>query len=307
MSKKNRIGRTRVDRIFDFLNVVFMALIILIMAYPLYFTIIASISDPNEVVLGNVLLVPHGFTLEAYENVFKNDSIWLGYLNSLRNTFFGTLLALFFTIPPAYALSKQELPGRTVINWIFLFTMYFGGGLIPYYLIVRSLNLLDKPYTVIVLCGGCGVMNMIITRTYYRTSIPQSLYEAAYIDGSSELNTFVKIALPLSMPIIAVIALYCAIGFWNEYMTTLIYTSSREYQTLQMVLRQILILNQKLISQIDFSSDDGSAVETARRMAYMAQVMKYSVIIIASLPMLIIYPFIQKYFVKGVMIGSLKG
>ena len=307
MKSRNQIGQTRVDRVFDVCNVIFMALIILIMAYPLYFTIIASISDPNEVALGNILFVPHGFTLEAYENVFRNDSIWLGYFNSLRNTVFGTLLALFLTIPPAYALSKQELPGRTAINWIFLFTMYFGGGMIPYYLVVRSLNLLDKPYTVIILCGGCGVMNMIITRTYYKTSISQSIYEAAYIDGSSELNTFVKIALPLSKPIIAVIALYCAVGLWNEYMTTLIYTSSRDYQTLQLVLRQILILNQKLISQIDFASDDGSAVETAQRMAYMAQAMKYSVIIIASLPMLIAYPFVQKYFVKGMMIGSLKG
>ena len=298
--------KTRFDRTFDICNIVFMALILFIMAYPLYFTIIASISEPSEVALGNIVIVPHGFTLESYLNVFKSKDIWTGYRNSLFYTLFGTLFNLALTIPAAYALSKKELPWRTVIAWVFLFTMYFGGGLIPTYLLVKGLGLLNRPYTLVVL-GGLSVFNLVVSRTYYQSSIPEALYEAAYIDGSSELRAFFTIAVPLSAPIIAVMALYYAMGHWNDYFTALVYTSSAKYQPLQLVLRQILILNKQMLSQIDFINDDGSAVETARRMAYIAQGMKYSVIIIASLPMLIAYPFVQKYFVKGVMIGSFKG
>lgn len=298
--------KTNFDRVFDILNIIFMAIILFIMLYPLYYTIIASFSEPKEVALGNVVLVPKGFTIEAYENVFKNKQIWIGYRNSLLYAAFGTLFNLLLTIPTAYALSKKDLPGNTSISWIFLFTMYFSGGLIPTYLLVKSIGLVDKPYTLIIL-NGISIFNVIVSRVYYETSIPQSLYEAAYIDGSNELHSFFTIALPLSKPIIAVIALYYAVGHWNSYFTALVYTSSRDYQPLQLVLRQILILNQQLISKIDFSSDDGSAAEVAMRMAYMAQSMKYSIIIIASLPMIIMYPFVQKYFVKGVMIGSIKG
>ncbi len=298
--------KTKADQIFDLLNNLIMALVLFIMVYPLYFTIIASISEPHEVALGNIALLPRGLTFEAYTNVFKSEQIWTGYRNSIIYTLFGTIFNLFLTIPAAYVLSKRDLPGRTAISGIFLFTMYFGGGLVPSYLLVKDLGLLDKPYTLIIL-SGISIYNLVVTRVFYQSSIPDSLYEAASIDGSSELNAFFMIAIPLSAPIIAVIALYYAVSRWNDYFTALVYTSSREYQPLQLVLRQILILNQQMLSKIDFSSDDGSAAEVAQRIAYMAQAMKYSVILIASAPMLIMYPFVQKHFVKGVMIGSLKG
>lgn len=298
--------KTRFDKAFDTVNIIIMACLLFIMVYPLYFTIIASISEPSEVALGNIVLLPKGFTLEAYKNVFVNSQIWDGYRNSIIYTALGTLFNLLLTIPAAYVLSKKDLPGNKAFSWVFLITMYFGGGLIPSYLLVKSIGLWNKPYTLIIL-GGISVFNVVVSRVFYETSISPSIYEAAHIDGSSEINTFVSISLPLSAPIIAVMALYYAVGHWNDYFTALVYTSSREYQPLQLVLRQILILNQQLISKIDFTTDDGSAAETAMRMAYMAQSMKYSVIIIASLPMLVVYPFVQKYFVKGVMIGSLKG
>jgi len=298
--------KSRVDLMFDIFNMAFMALILFVMAYPLYFTIIASFSEPSEVARGNIIVIPRGLTIEAYTFVFKNRQIWIGYRNSLIYTLIGTLFNLILTIPSAYALSKRDLPGRTVFSWIFLITMYFGGGLIPTYMLIKGIGLLDKPYTLIIL-GGISIFYVVVTRVFYETSIPQSIYEAAYIDGSSVIHSFFSIALPLSSPIIAVMSLYYAVGHWNDYFTALVYTSSREYQPLQMILRQIIILNQQLISKIDFANDDGSAADVAMRMAYMAQAMKYSVILIASLPMLIMYPFVQKYFVKGVMIGSLKG
>ena len=297
---------TRGDRIFGVINTIFLVLIVLIMIYPIYFTVIASFSDPYSVVKGKVYFWPNGFTLEAYANVFKDNRIWMGYINSIINTAFGTLLNLVLTIPTAYVLSKKNIPGRGILATFFLIPMYFGGGLIPNYLLVKSLGLLDTRFTLIIL-GGISIYNMIIARVYYERSIPGELYESARIDGADNISIFVRIALPLSSPIIAVMALYYAVGRWNEYFRALIYITSDKYQPLQMVLRNILLMNQESLAAIDSAVMDADEIEAAARLAYMAEGMKYALIFIASAPMLIAYPFVQKYFVKGVMIGSLKG
>lgn len=300
--------KTNSDRVFDVLNVAFMLLFTVIILYPLYFTVIASFSEPYDVAKGNVTFWIKGFTLEAYTNVFKNAQIWQGYLNSIIYTAVGTALNLALTIPAAYVLSKKDLPGRTAISWYFLFTMFFSGGLIPSYILIQKLGMLNRFSTLMIL-GAFGVYNMVIARVYFQTSIPGTLYEAAHIDGCGEFRAFFSIALPLAVPIIAVVALFCAVAKWNDYFTGLIYLSSKKLYPLQLVLRSILILNESMLKALDRQSGDasGDARQAAMRMAYMAQAMKYSLIMISSLPMLVAYPFVQKYFVKGMMVGSLKG
>lgn len=302
--------RSRSDVAFDVTNVILIIGLMVIMVYPLYFTIIASVSDPTAVAGGDVSFVPVGFSLEAYSNVFRSSAIWMGYRNSLVYTLLGTILSLFLTLPAGYALSKKFLPGRSAISWFFLVPMYFSGGLIPTYILVRNLGLLNKPYTLIVL-GGVSIFYVIVTRIYFETSVPDEIYEAAEIDGASEFVQFFRIALPLALPIVAVMALFYGVARWNDYYTALIYVSKTSYQPLQMVLRSILIQNQSLM---DMLSDPDLArnitddqVTAMMRRAHMAQTMKYALIFIASAPMLVAYPFVQKYFVKGVMIGSLKG
>ena len=294
------------DRIFGYVNAALLWFVILIIAYPLYFTLIASVSDPYEVVRGSVYLLPKGITLEPYQNVFHDTRIWTDYKNSLIYTSVGTLFNLVLTIPTAYVLSKRTIPGRGLLATFFLIPMYFSGGLIPTYLQVKSLGLLNTP-AVLILMGGISIYNMIITRVFYERSIPGELYESARIDGADNLNVFFRIAIPLSAPIIAVMALYYAVGRWNSYFDALIYISKDDYQPLQMVLRSILLLNQQMLASIDTNSMTAEEIADAARLAYMAEGMKYALIFIASAPMLIAYPFVQKYFVKGVMIGALKG
>ena len=305
---KGRMKRTRADVVFDTCNIVFMCLMLFVFAYPLYFTVVASLSDPYAVVRGRVFFWPVNFTVEPYTNVFQNGQIWIGYRNSAFYTVGGTILSLITTIPAAYALSKKNLPLRTLATWFFIFTMYFHGGLIPTYLIVRDLKLLDTPYVLMIL--GCfSVYNTVVTRTYFSNSIPDELYEAGRIDGAGELRMFFTIAIPLAGPIIAVMALYYSVGFWNSYYNALIYISRKTLEPLQLVLRKILILNETAMAGATTvnNQQDAEYMEEMARRQYMAQGMKYSVVFIASAPMLVAYPFVQKYFVKGVMIGSLKG
>lgn len=288
--------------------IIFVLLVIsFTMLYPLYFTIIASLSDPTETHLGNTFFFIKGFTLEAYHNVFINDGIWTGYLNSIFITAVGTITALVITIPAAYVLSRNQFKGRNALMIFFMITMFFSGGLIPSYLVMQSLGLVNT-YAVLILGSGFSVFNMIIARTFYQSNFPTEVYEAAKIDGCSELGIFVKMALPLSGAIIAVIGLYVAVGHWNSYFGALIYLSDKDKWPLQIVLRNILIMNQQMTidpASLQAASEDELAL-MARR-TRMAESMKYSLIFIASLPMLIAYPFVQKYFVKGVLIGSIKG
>ena len=291
---------------FDVVNLFLLLVLTFLVAYPIYYTVIASFSDHTAVATGKISLLPVGFQTTAYEAVFKNTEIWLGYLNTILYTVGGTAFNLFLTIPTAYAMSKKRMFGHGVLSWYFLITMYFGGGMIPTYLLYKSLNLVNNPF-IMVISGGISVYNMIVTRTYYQNSIPESLYEAGRIDGSSEIGMFFRIALPLSLPIVAVMCLYYAVGHWNGYFTALIYLTKTRYQPLALVLRRILIMNQAALDEAVSADLDPYLIANAAARANLVVVMKYSLVMIASLPMLILYPFIQKYFVKGVMIGSVKG
>ena len=296
---------SRIDRLFNIGNNLLLFLLLLLFLYPLYFTVIASFSEPFDVAMGNVIFWPKGFTLDAYRNSFMEGSIWLGYATTIFNTVSGTLLNLFLTLPTAYVLSKKTLKGRSLLSVYFLFTMYFSGGLIPTYLLVNQLNLLNKPYTLILL-GGLSVYNMVVARIYYQTSIPEEIYAAARVDGCSNFGQFFLIALPLSAPIIAVMTLFYAVGRWNDFFNALIYISDSRLYPLQLVLRNILIQSQMALAGLTPGATDEEVLALTRR-AYLAEAMKYALIFISSAPLLAAYPFVQKHFVKGMMIGSLKG
>ncbi len=290
-----------------FLTVVYsvIVLVVLMCLYPLYLTVIASISDPYDVYSGKVNLLPSNITWESYKLVLTNKTIWRGYTNSIYYTVCGTCFNLLLTIPAAYAMSKKRMYGRAFFSTFFLVSMYFGGGMIPTYLLYSKLNLIDTP-TILIIHGGVSVYNVIVSRTYFQNNIPETLFEAARIDGANEFLTFFKLVIPLSAPIIAVITLYYAVGHWGSYFSAMIYTYDQSLQPLQLVLRNILILNETAYSDA-LASGDPTLIADAARQAYLALTMKYALVFISSAPMLIAYPFVQKYFVKGVMVGSLKG
>jgi len=302
--RKNTVKKKKIS-LFDFINNLLVILITLVIIYPLYFCVIASFSDPTDVAAGRTLVWVKNFTIEAYQNIIKEDKLWLGYRNTIIYTILGTLYNLVLTIPTAYVLTKKYLPFRGVISWYYFLTMFIGGGLIPTYILISDLNLVNTPW-VMIIGTGVSCYNLIVTRQYFSTSIHPEIYEASYIDGASEWYCFAKIALPLSKPILAVMALYYGVGHWNNYYSALIYLYKEKYHPLQLVLRNILISNQ-LTSVTTDKIQDIETVEYLLRKAHMAQGMKYSVIFIASLPLLIAYPFVQKYFAQGVMIGSVKG
>lgn len=306
MAKPSVIKRTRGDKVFDTVNLIIMTLLLIVSIYPLYFVLIASFSDPFEVVRGNVFLYPKGFLLEAYGNVFKESRIWTGYRNTVFYTVVGTFFSLCLTITCAFGLSRKTLPGRSLLGIYFLIPMYFGGGLIPTYMVIKNLNLINKWYTLVIL-GSASIYNMIVTRVYLQSNIPEELYESAHIDGASDFRTFFSIVLPLIKPIIAVMTLFYAVARWNDYFTALVYVSKNDYLPLQMILRSILLNNAAALENLDTSSMDAEAVKQAARLSYMAEAMKYALIIVSSAPLLVAYPFVQKYFVKGMLIGAIKG
>ena len=291
---------------FDIINYGLLTVMLFIFIYPVYYVLIASVSEPTEVFGGTVTFWPKGFTLEGYKYIFETKKIWVGYRNSIIYTFFGVILSLVITYPAAYAMSKQRLVGKGFIAILFVITMYFSGGLLPTYIMVKSIGLVNKPITLIIM--GCfSVHNMIVARTYFENSIDNTLYEAAEVDGCSQFSQFFRIALPLAKPSIAVITLYYAVSEWNGFMTGLIYINKSAYFPLQLVLRSILVQNTSALAGVSKEYMTAEMLKDAAEKAKVAAAMKYGVIIIASLPMLILYPFIQKHFVKGIMIGSLKG
>lgn len=274
--------------------------IFLLIIYPLYFIIIASISDSVLVSTGKVLLFPKGVSFFGYSEIFKDERIWIGYRNTIFYTFAGTFVNLLVTLPAAYVLSRKEFKAGKFIMFAFVFTMFFNGGLIPTYLLMKDLHLINTPWVFIIpFC--VNVFFLIIARTFFESSLPKELYEAAAIDGCSHFTYFVKVALPLSKAMISVIGLYYLVGHWNDFFTGLIYIRSNELQPLQIVLRDILLSNQV------FSGGAGTGGSAGGYAQRYADQIKYGVIIISTLPILIVYPFIQKYFDKGVMIGSVKG
>ncbi|ATG53814.1 sugar ABC transporter permease [Brachybacterium ginsengisoli] len=295
---------SRDDTWFDRLNVVFVVLIVLVIGYPLWFVVIASISDPLAVQSGKVWLWPVEITTAGYERVFGHSAIWIGYRNSIVYTVVGVAVHLALVLPCAYALSRRHMVGRTLVTWYILFTMLFSGGIIPTYLLVRNLGMLDTMWAVI-LPGAVGAWSILVGRAFFTQTVPEELGEAAKVDGASDLQTFVRIALPLSLPIIVTLGLFHGVGLWNEYFKALIYLSDRDKFPLQLVLRELLIVSQDPSAGggAGQGGDAGSIVEQVR----LAGLIKYAVMILASLPLLIIYPFLQRFFTQGVLIGSVKG
>jgi len=302
MKRNTKIHETKVDRVFNVVVYVLIALLLLLFIYPIWFVLMASFSDPQYVNAGALLIYPRGFTTMGYKMVFSDDRIWTGYLNTIFYAGVGTVLATMVQVMAGYALSRKDLPGRSIFMLLFVFTMYFSGGLIPFYLVVKELNLVNTRFLMIV-TGLASVYNIIIVRSFFASSMPVELYEAASIDGCTNQRYFFSIVLPLSKAIIAVIALYCLVAQWNSYFNAMIFLSDRSKYPLQLFLREILLAAQ---TYSDPSAVQGDAVAAAQ-MEIMGEVIKYGVIVVSTLPVIIIYPFLQKYFVQGVMIGSIKG
>ncbi len=298
---KRFFRREPADVIFDMFLIIVCILIFLGVAYPLYFIIIASFSDPNAIYEGKVLLYPKGANLFGYQKIFSDGRIWLGYKNTILYTFLGTAINLMVTVPAAYALSVKSFAARKVIMPMFVLTMFFGGGIIPTYMLMRDLKMINTVWVMIIpFCAN--VYNLIITRTYFQNSIPGEMYEAAVLDGCSHFEYFSRIVIPLSKPIISVVGLYYFVGHWNSWFDALLYLNKEEMHPLQMVLRQILLANQMSVEG-GFGVGDGAVGFAIRS----ADLIKYGVIIVSSLPLILLFTSIQKYFEKGIMIGSLKG
>ena len=287
------------DKVFIILVYVLLSAVMLIVLYPLIYIISASFSDPQAVVSGKVVLWPVDVTLRGYKAVFKNPKILTGFMNSFFYMGVGTVVNLIMTMLCAYPLSRKEFTARNKIAALFVFTMYFSGGLMPSYMIVNKLGLINTRWAMII-PSAMSTYNMIIARTYMVNSIPDELYEAAQIDGCSPFKYLLKVIVPLSKPILAVLALYYGIAKWNNYFDAMLYLNDASMQPLTIVLREILIQN-----QIDPTMPtDASALS---KLQGMTELLKYAVIVVASVPVLAIYPFVQKYFVKGVAIGAVKG
>jgi putative aldouronate transport system permease protein len=287
------------DRLFDWLNALFFIGIIGIVFYPLYFMVISSFSDPSSVNAGQVWLLPQDITFEGYKRIINDPNIWMGYRNAILYTVVGTAINVALTIPAGYALSRKDLQGRHAVMIFIIITMFFQGGLIPTYLVVKNLGMLDSIWA-LVLPHAVSVYNLIICRTYFQSTIPDGLHEAAVVDGCTNTRFFVRIVIPLSLPIIAVMILFHAVWHWNSYFPALIYLKEESKRPLQLILREILIISQQQANMLD---DQEGMAEQQR----IAELVKYGVVIVASIPVLVLYPMLQRYFVKGVMIGSNQG
>ncbi|MBQ2978067.1 MAG: carbohydrate ABC transporter permease [Clostridia bacterium] len=296
--KKRKIQDPAGDRLLYGIIHVLMVLLLIVTMYPLIYVLSASFSSPHAVGNGQVVLWPVEFSLRGYQEVFEYQVVWLGYKNTIFYTLVGTVINVVMTMMAAFALSKKTLPGRGMFTFLFTFTMLFSGGLVPTYLQLRSLGIVNTRWALL-LPGAISVYNMVVTRTFIQ-NIPGELSEAAEIDGCSHFKYFFLILLPLSKAILAVISLYYAVGHWNSYFNALIYISDRNLYPLQIFLRDVLVLN----------SVDASSIldpEEAQALEGMRDLLKFSMIVVSTVPILCIYPAIQKYFAKGVMVGSLKG
>lgn len=289
------------DKIYYVLTSLFIFAMVIVTLFPLYFILIASFSSPNDVMLGKVILLPSNVTLKAYNLVFKNQNIWNAYGNTVVYTLAGTAFSLIATLTAAFVFSRKGLIGSRVCMLMIIFTMYFSGGLIPTYFNIRNLGMLNTIWA-LVIPGMISGYNLIIARTFMQTSIPDALDEAAKLDGCTPIRFFLEVVIPLSTPIIGVLCLYSVVGHWNSYYSALIYMSERKNYPLQLILREILV--QGTVSN---ESMDAASMEEAFEFINLAESLKYALVIVSSVPMLILYPFLQKFFVKGVMIGSVKG
>ena len=292
------IKTSRQDIIFETSSYILLSVVMLIVLYPLYFVVIASFSEPHMVNIGKVILLPKNLMFDGYKKVFGYSQLWIGYRNTIIYTVVGTLLDVAVTMLASYSLSRKKLYGKKIILFYMMFTMYFSGGLIPTFLQMQRLGLYNN-WMILVIGGMVNVTNIIICRTYIMNSIPEELNDSAFIDGVDHFGNLTKIVMPLSKPIIAVMVLFFGVAHWNSYWTAMIYIDNRHYYPLQLILRGILTMN-RIDPELITDYDD------VVRQQNMTELMKYSLIIISSAPLIIVYPFIQKYFEKGVMIGSIK-
>jgi putative aldouronate transport system permease protein len=293
----NKLAQTKGDTLFDILNLLLLGAVTCIVLYPLLFVIGASFSSPAAVLEGRVWLLPQGVNVQSYIRVFQDRSIMEGYMNTLIYTAVGTTVNIILTICAAYPLSRKDFAGGYALTLLFAFTMFFSGGLVPTYLMVKDLGLINSMWAVI-LPSAVSMWNIVIMRTFFR-NIPVELQESAQMDGCSNIRTLVSIVLPLSLPVIAVMVLFYGVSHWNSFFNALIYLSDIHKYPLQLIIRQILLQNQM--------GDMVSAAETSTDQILLVEGIKYAVIVVSSLPVLLLYPFLQRYFVKGVMIGAIKG
>ena len=299
-SKLNSFSRqSRGDKVFNVVNGLLIAVILITIIYPLWFVIIASVSDPARVLGGQVILWPKDFTLQGYRMVFRDPMIMTGYRNTLFYTVTGTAINLVMTILAAYPLSRKDWVGRGFFMGVLMFTMFFSGGIIPTYLMMNSLGMVNTVWAMI-LPGAVSVYNTIIMRTFFLNSIPPELQEAAQVDGCSNTRLLLQIVLPLSKQILAVMVLFYGVAHWNAFFNALIYLTESKRYPLQLVLRSILIQNTA-------SQDMLGDLDTMGSRVMMAETIKYALIIVSTLPMMILYPFLQRFFEKGVMVGAVKG
>ncbi|MGG4032497.1 carbohydrate ABC transporter permease [Paenibacillus cisolokensis] len=289
--------RTTADKWFDFINMGIISIWLILIMYPLYFIVIASFTDPTAI--QQSWLWPKEINFEGYKRILQSETLWLGYKNSFVYLILGTSINVLLTLPAAYALSRKDMGGRNALMLFITFTMFFSGGLIPTYLTVKSLNMVDTIWAMVI-PNAVGAWNLIIARTFFQQTIPDELLESAKIDGCSDIRFFLHIAIPISKALVAVMILFYGVGHWNAFLNALIYLRSDELYPLQLVLRNILIQNQISTDMIMDLSSLGDQVRAG-------ELIKYGVIIMGALPMLVLYPFLQKYFVQGVLIGSIKG
>ena len=304
MKKRNthKMKQSWDDIIFSEACNLLLIVFVLVVFYPLWFVVMASVSDPTFVNRGDFLVYPKGFNLMGYEEVFRTESIWIGYGNTILYTVCGTILGTAVTVLAGYALSRKDLPGRGLLMKIFVFTMYFSGGMIPFYLVVKSLGMVNNRMTLIIL-GSVSAYNMIVVRSFMESNIPDELMDAATIDGCGNGRFFSTIVVPLSKAVIAVIVLYIAVSHWNSYFNAMIFMTDTNKYPLQLYLRELLLTSSSLGDDMSQYMDP----EALEAMQSLVEVLKYAVIVVATAPIICVYPFIQKYFVKGVMIGSVKG
>lgn len=297
------ISVSKTDRLFMGVVYLFIALALFLVLYPLIYVVSASISSPTAVNSGEMWLLPKNITWEGYKTILGYDTIWQGYWNTIKYTAIGTFINLALTLPCAYAMGRPEFYGRNLFMKFLMVPMFIGGGLIPSYLLIKNLGMIDTVWA-ITLPGAVSVYNIAITRTFFQSTIPREMEEAALIDGCTDFQLFFRIILPLSMPIIAVMGLFCGVAHWNSYFSALIYFTDKSMYPLQLVLREILVNSDMAKEGAAMSS---AATEVAFSKQQLAAVIKYGVMIVSTLPIIMIYPFLQRYFVKGVMVGSLKG
>ena len=298
LTRPTRIRDSFGDRVFIFFVYLFLVLVLLVVLYPVIYIVSASFSDPNAVTAGKVWLYPVDFSLRGYQVTFQNPQIVTGYLNSLFYTVVGTFISVVLTVFVAYPLSRRDLYGSNFLMFLITFTLIFSGGLIPTYLVVKQLGMIDTRWALLI-PQAVAAFQVIIARTFFRATIPEELVEASELDGCNDLQFLWLVVLPLSKPIIAVLALMYAVSQWNGYFDALIYLKSSDLQPLQIVLRNILILNTTASGSMD------AAAMAQRRQ--LADLLKYCLVVVGSVPVLLIYPFVQRYFVKGILIGSIKG